>query len=83
MIFLIWLSEQITARGIGNGLALILFTGVAAEIPNALVSLLEFGRQGILSTGHLLLLGFLSVAVVGLVVFVELARRRVPVEFAR
>ncbi|MEA2914993.1 MAG: preprotein translocase subunit SecY [Bradyrhizobium sp.] len=82
MIFLIWLSEQITARGIGNGLALILFTGVAAEMPNTLASLLELSRQGILSTGLLLLLVILSVAVVGLVVFVELARRPVPVEFA-
>jgi preprotein translocase subunit SecY len=81
-IFLIWLSEQITTRGIGNGLAWILFTGVAAEMPNILASLLELSRQGILSTGHLLLLVILSVAVVGLVVFVELARRRVPVEFA-
>jgi preprotein translocase subunit SecY len=82
MIFLIWLSEQITARGVGNGLALIFFTGVVAEIPNALASLLELGRRGILSTGHLLLLVILSVGLVGLVVFVELARRRVPVEFA-
>jgi preprotein translocase subunit SecY len=81
-IFLIWLGEQITARGIGNGLALILFTGVVAEMPNALVSLLELGRRGILSIGHLLLLVILSVALVGLVVFVELARRRVPVQFA-
>ena len=81
-IFLIWLVEQITARGIGNGLALILFTGVAAEMPNALVSLLELGRRGILSTGHLLLLVVLPAALVGLVVFVELARRHVPLEFA-
>jgi preprotein translocase subunit SecY len=81
-IFLIWLSEQITARGIGNGLALILFTGVAAEIPNGLVSLFELGRREILSPGHLLLLAVLSVALVGLVVFVELARRHVPLEFA-
>jgi preprotein translocase subunit SecY len=80
-IFLIWLGEQITARGIGNGLALILFTGVAAEMPKTLVSL-ALGRQGIVSTGHLLLLVILTVALVGLVVFVELARRRVPVEFA-
>lgn len=81
-VFLIWLCEQITARGIGNGLALILFAGVAAEVPNSLASLLELARRGIISTGHLLLLVVLSVALVGLVVFVELARRRVPVEFA-
>jgi preprotein translocase subunit SecY len=81
-IFLIWLSEQITARGIGNGLALILFAGVAAGLPRAVANMLELGRQGVLSTGLLWLLAVLCVAVVGLVVFVELARRRVPVEFS-
>jgi preprotein translocase subunit SecY len=81
-IFLIWLSEQITMRGIGNGLAVLLFAGVAAEMPHNVASLLELGRQGQLSGGHLLLLGVLWAALLGLVVFVELARRRVPVEFA-
>jgi preprotein translocase subunit SecY len=81
-IFLIWLSEQITARGIGNGLALILFAGVAAEMPHAIASMVELTRQGVLSVGRVSLLAILWVALVGLVVFVELARRRVPVEFA-
>jgi preprotein translocase subunit SecY len=80
--FLIWLSEQITVRGIGNGLALILFAGVAAKLPSTVASLLELGRRGVLSGGHLLLLAILWIALLGLVVFVELARRRVPVEFA-
>jgi preprotein translocase subunit SecY len=80
-IFLIWLSEQITARGIGNGLALILFTGVAASMPRAVANLLELGRQGVVSSGGVLLLAFLCAVLVGLVVFVELARRRVPVDF--
>jgi preprotein translocase subunit SecY len=81
-IFLIWLSEQITMRGIGNGLAVLLFAAVAAEMPHTVASLLELGRQGVLSGGYLLLLVILWLALVGLVVFVELARRRVPVEFA-
>jgi preprotein translocase subunit SecY len=81
-VFLIWLSEQITARGIGNGLAVILFAGVAADMPRAVASLLELGRDGTLSSGALLLIAILWIALVSLVVFVERARRRVPVEFA-
>jgi preprotein translocase subunit SecY len=81
-IFLIWLSEQMTARGIGNGLALILFVGVAAGMPRTVANLLELGRQGVIASGWISLLAILCVALVGLVVFVELARRRVPVEFA-
>jgi preprotein translocase subunit SecY len=82
MIFLIWLSEQITAHGIGNGLALILFAGVAAKMPQEIASMVELVRQGALSAERVSWLAILSVALVGLVVFVELARRRVPVEFA-
>jgi preprotein translocase subunit SecY len=81
-IFLIWLSEQITARGIGNGLVLLLFAGVAVQMPHAIASMVELTRQGTLSVERALLLAILWVALVGLVVFVELACRRVPVEFA-
>jgi preprotein translocase subunit SecY len=81
-VFLIWLSEQITVRGIGNGLALILFASVAAEMPHAVASMLEFTRRGSISPGRVTLLAILWVALVGLVVFVELSRRRVPLEFA-
>jgi preprotein translocase subunit SecY len=81
-VFLIWLSGQMTARGIGNGLALILFTGVAAEMPRVVASMLELTRQGVLSPERASLLVILCAVLVGLVVFVELARRRVPVEFA-
>jgi preprotein translocase subunit SecY len=81
-IFLIWLSEQITARGIGNGLALILFVGVVAGLPQTFASILVLARQGALSGNQIALFAILSVAVTGLVVFVELARRRVPVEFS-
>jgi preprotein translocase subunit SecY len=82
MIFLVWLSEQITVHGIGNGLALILFAGMAAKMPQEIASMVELVRQGALSAERVSWLGILSVALVGLVVFVELARRRVPVEFA-
>jgi preprotein translocase subunit SecY len=75
-MFLIWLSDQITVRGIGNGLALMLFAGVAADMPRVVASMVELVRRGAS------LLVILWVALVGLVVFVELARRRVPVEFA-
>jgi preprotein translocase subunit SecY len=82
MIFLVWLSELITVHGIGNGLALILFAGVAAKMPEEIGATLQLGRQGALSSESLLLLAMLWMALIGLVVFFELARRQVPVEFA-
>jgi len=81
-VFLIWLSEQITARGIGNGLALILFAGVATDMPRAVASMIESTWRRELSIEGVALLTILWVALVGVVVFVERARRRVPVEFA-
>lgn len=81
-IFLIWLSEQMTERGIGNGLALILFTGVVTRLPQEVASVVELTRQGALTVERAGWLTILWAAFVGLVVFVELARRRVPVEFA-
>jgi preprotein translocase subunit SecY len=81
-MFLIWLSEQITLRGIGNGLAWLTFAGLATEMPRSVASMIVFTGQGALSAQRAWLLAVLWVALVGLVVFVELARRRVPVEFA-
>ena len=81
-VFLIWLSEQITAHGIGNGLALILFANLATSMPRAITSAVESTWQGEMSIGRVSLLAILWVALVGGVVFVERARRRVPVEFA-
>jgi preprotein translocase subunit SecY len=80
--FLIWLSEQITVRGIGNGLALLLFAGVAAKLPSTVASTVKLTWQGTLSVERVSLLTVLWAALVGLVVFIELARRHVPVEFA-
>jgi preprotein translocase subunit SecY len=81
-IFLIWLSEQITARGIGNGLALILSASVVTQLPRVVASVVEFARRGEVSGDYIALHGLLWAAVIGLIVFVERARRSVPVEFA-
>jgi preprotein translocase subunit SecY len=81
-IFLIWLSEQITARGIGNGLALLLATGIVMAVPPEIAGTLALGRQGVLSVGLILLLAVLWVAMIASMVFVERARRHVAVEFA-
>lgn len=80
-LLLVWLSEQITLRGIGNGLALILCTGILTELPSVVVGTIDLGRQGVLPTGLLLLTLAIMIAVVGFVVFMELAQRRLPVEF--
>jgi preprotein translocase subunit SecY len=83
VIFLIWLSEQITAHGIGNGIALLLCAGIVTGVPRAVASTLELGRQGVLSVELISLLAVLWVGLIGLIVFVERARRRVPVEFSQ
>jgi preprotein translocase subunit SecY len=82
-IFLVWLSGQITARGIGNGLALIFFLGVVLELPGAVAATLEVGRMGALSSNIILGVLLLAVLLTGLIVFTELARRRLPVEYPR
>src|SRR5882724_3140223 len=75
-VFLIWLSEQITARGIGNGLVLMLFAGVVTGLPETFASIAVLAQQGALSGNQIALRAILWVAVIGLVVFVERARRR-------
>jgi preprotein translocase subunit SecY len=81
--FLIWLSELITMRGVGNGLALILFVGIVTQIPASIDSVLQLSRLGVLSSDLLLGLGLLAVALIGFIVFVELARRHVPIKYGR
>ena len=76
---LVWLSEWITARGLGNGVTLILFVGLVAEVPAGIAGMLELGRRGILSGGMILALVGSAVAFTALVVAVERARRRLPV----
>lgn len=82
-IFLVWLSGQITARGIGNGVALIFFLGIVLELPGAVAATLELGRRGMLSANGILGVLVLAVLLTGLIVFMELARRRLPVVYPR
>jgi len=79
---LVWLSEWITARGLGNGVTLILFVGLAAEVPAGIAGMLELGRQGALSSGMILSLLGSAIALTALVVAVERGRRRLPVQTA-
>src|SRR5215471_8475209 len=82
-IFLMWLGEQITARGVGNGTSLIIMSGIVAGLPAALAGLLELSRQG--AIGPVLLLGLLALmlAVVGAIVFIERAQRRLLIQYPK
>ena len=82
-IFLMWLGEQITARGVGNGISLIIMAGIVAELPGALVSTLELGRTGALSALFIVFLIVMAVAVVMFIVFVERAQRRLLVQYPK
>jgi preprotein translocase subunit SecY len=82
-MFLMWLGEQVTARGVGNGISLIIFAGIVANLPSALISMLELGRTGALSTFFILLFLAAALGVIALVVFVERAQRRIPVQYPK
>ncbi|MFZ4408834.1 MAG: preprotein translocase subunit SecY [Paracraurococcus sp.] len=82
-MFLMWLGEQITARGVGNGISLIIFAGIVANLPHALVSTLELGRTGALSTVFIIFFLAVALGVIALVVFVERAQRRIPVQYPK
>ena len=82
-MFLMWLGEQITARGVGNGISLIIFAGIVAELPSALVSTLELGRTGALSTLFILFLILLVAATITFIVFMERAQRRILVQYPK
>jgi preprotein translocase subunit SecY len=82
-MFLMWLGEQITARGIGNGTSLIIMSGIVANLPTALASLLELGRTGALSPFFILLFAVIAIATIAIIVFVERAQRRIPVQYPK
>ena len=82
-MFLMWLGEQITSRGIGNGISLIIFAGIVAGLPSAVVSTLELGRQGALATWIILGVIVLAVAVIALIVFMERAQRRLLIQYPK
>ncbi len=82
-MFLMWLGEQVTSRGIGNGISLIILAGIVAELPSAIAGTLELGRQGALSTGLILVVLVMAVAVIGFIVFMERAQRRLLIQYPK
>jgi len=82
-VFLMWLGEQITSRGIGNGISLIILSGIVARLPSAIAGTLELGRQGALSTGLILLIVVMAVAVIAFIVFMERAQRRLLIQYPK
>ncbi len=82
-VFLMWLGEQITARGVGNGISLIIFAGIVANLPHALASTLELGRTGAISSFFIILFLVVSILVVGFIVFMERAQRRLLVQYPK
>ena len=81
--FIMWLGEQITERGVGNGISLIIFAGIVASIPSAVTATTEFVREGELSILLVLLLLAAMVVIVGAVIFMERSQRRIPVQYAK
>ncbi len=82
-IFLMWLGEQLTERGIGNGISLIIFSGIIAGLPGALTNTLRLVSAGEMTLFILLIVLALMVAVLGFVVFVERGQRRIPIHYAK
>tara|TARA_B100001057_G_scaffold84354_1_gene80210 strand:- start:3 stop:1352 length:1350 start_codon:yes stop_codon:yes gene_type:complete len=82
-LFLMWLGEQVTQRGIGNGISLIIFTGIVSQLPTALSTTFELGRTGALSTLFIIFLLLMSVSVIAFMVFVERAQRRILIQYPK
>ena len=82
-MFLMWLGEQITSRGIGNGISLIIFSGIVANLPSALIGTLELGREGALSSAVILFIAVMAIVVIAVIVFVERAQRRLLIQYPK
>ena len=82
-LFLMWLGEQITSRGIGNGISLIIFSGIIAEVPSALAGTLELGRTGALSAFLIVALFAMAVAVIAFIVFMERSLRKILIQYPK
>lgn len=82
-LFLMWLGEQITARGVGNGISLIIFSGIVANLPGAVAGTLELGRTGALSTLFIVFLLVMAVGVIYFIIFVERAQRRIVIQYPK
>ncbi len=81
--FLMWLGEQITERGVGNGISLIIFSGIVASLPSAVVQTFDLYQVGQISLLLLLILGVVMLAVMGAIVFLESGRRKIAVQYAK
>ena len=82
-IFIMWLGEQITERGIGNGISLIIMAGIVARLPGAIGVTAQFVREGEMSIFLLIFILAVAVAVMGGIVYIETSQRRIPVQYAR
>ena len=82
-VFLMWLGEQITSRGIGNGISLIIFSGIVAGLPSGIAAMLELGRTGQMSTFLVLGIMVMALAVVAFIVLFERAQRRLLIQYPK
>jgi preprotein translocase subunit SecY len=82
-MFLMWLGEQVTERGVGNGISIIIFTGIVSGFPSAIGQSFEQARQGEIAIYGLLLIAVLAIGVVAFVVYVERGQRRITINYAR
>jgi preprotein translocase subunit SecY len=82
-VFLMWLGEQITSRGIGNGISLIILSGIVAQLPSAIAGTLELSRTGQLPVGILLIVVVMAVSVIAFIVFMERAQRRLLIQYPK
>jgi preprotein translocase subunit SecY len=82
-MFMMWLGEQITERGVGNGISMLIFAGIVAGLPGALGQSFESARQGDVNIIALLAVGLLAIAIIGFVVFIERGQRRIAVHYAK
>lgn len=82
-MFMMWLGEQITERGVGNGISMLIFAGIVAGLPGAIGQSFESARQGDINIFALMVVGLLAVAIIGFVVFIERGQRRILVNYAK
>jgi len=82
-VFVMWIGEQITERGIGNGISLVIMAGIVARLPSALSTTAQFVREGEMSIFVLLFILLVAAAVTAGIVYVETAQRRIPIQYAR
>lgn len=82
-MFLMWLGEQITQRGIGQGISILIFAGIVAELPASLASMFELGRKGVMDTMTILLILAGSIGLIMLIVFIERAQRRILIQYPK